>query len=76
MLPRRKKGKLSRQKPVVEDFTKNRQKLGDPVSVAAIQQSHDTDAAGLGKTSKQKTHFNSGIARMWGGGGLPLPEFF
>ena len=31
----------------------------------------------LGKTSKQKTHFNSGIARMCvGGGGLPLPEFF
>ena len=26
------------------------------------------DKVGLGKTSKQKTHFNSGIARMWGGG--------
>ena len=25
---------------------------------------------------KTKKLFNSGIARMWGGGGLPLPEFF
>ena len=30
----------------------------------------------LGKTSKPKTHFNLGIARIWGGGRLPLPAFF
>ena len=34
----------------------------------------------LGKTSKQKKRFNSGIARIFFffgvGGGLPLPEFF
>ena len=29
----------------------------------------------LGTTSEQKKRFNSGIARIWGGG-LPLPEFF
>ena len=29
----------------------------------------------LGTTAKQKKRFNSGIARI-GGGGLPLPEFF
>ena len=30
----------------------------------------------LGKTSIEKKRFLSGIARMMGGGGLPMPEFF
>ena len=30
----------------------------------------------LGKGSIEKKRFLSGIARMMGGGGLPMPEFF
>ena len=30
----------------------------------------------LGKTSIEKKRFLSGIARMMGRGGLPMPEFF
>ena len=30
----------------------------------------------LGKVSEEKSCLLSGIDRKWGGGGLPMPEFF
>ena len=44
-----------------------------------IKSSHipgDFHRCSLGKGSTEKKRFLSGIARMMGGGGLPMPEFF
>ena len=62
------------QSPVSPELPDSLKSPDSPQSPVSLESTESHDLPDLGKTSFQKTHFLSGIARK-GGGGLPMPKF-